>query len=160
MQVLSSILFTLSLWFQIDVGTVRANFEKSADSKEDTETLYQSLKSYSKSDPVLLAYKGAAYGLKARYVEDRKTKKDLFISGAKDIEAAVAAASENVEIRFIRLVIQENTPNVLKYKANIHEDKQMILANFAKQTKAVQETVRRYAVKRSKVFTASELSKL
>lgn len=157
---IATVFTILSLWFQTDLGTVRANFEKSADSKENTATLYNQLKNYSKSDPILLAYKGASYGLQARYVADKKQKKELFISGAKDIEAAVKASPNSVEIRLVRLVIQENTPKILKYKANINTDKQMILTNFESQSKVVKDAVKRYATTRSKVFTATELQKL
>ncbi|WP_164109485.1 MULTISPECIES: hypothetical protein [Sphingobacterium] len=152
-----SFLLTTSLWFEVDLSSVRSNFEKSDTSKEFTATLYNQLKNYSKTDPVLLAYKGASYTLQARYVSDRKMKKELFIDGAKDIESAVAAAPNNIEIRLVRLIIQENTPKILKYKGNINTDKQMILTNFDTQPKVVKEAVRRYASTRSKIFTATDL---
>lgn len=157
---ITTILFVLSFWFQTDISTVRANFEKAENSKETTASLYNQLKNYNKKDPVLLAYKGAAYGLQARYVTDKKAKKELFISGAKDIESAVAAMPNSVEIRLIRLIIQENTPKVLKYKENITADKQMILTNFESQPKVVKEAVRRYATTRSKLFTSADLRQI
>lgn len=157
MNLLATIFLSVTIFLQVDLSTVRSNFEKAESSKESTKTLYNSLKDYSKSDPVLLAYKGAAYGLQARYIADRKEKKNLFVAGAKDLEAAVKSAPNNVEIRLIRLIIQENTPKVLKYKENINEDKQMILTNFEVQTKVVKDAIRRYASSRSKVFTANDL---
>lgn len=157
MNLLSSFFISVALFLQVDLSTVRSSFEKADSSKEQTASLYNSLKDYSKSDPLMLAYKGAAYGLQARYVTDRKEKKNLFLAGAKDLEAAVRLAPNNVEIRLVRLIIQENTPKVLKYKGNINEDKQMILTNFDKQTKVVKEAIRRYASSRSKLFTANDL---
>ncbi|TDQ75844.1 hypothetical protein [Sphingobacterium yanglingense] len=159
-NILISFLLTASLWVQVDLSSVRSNFEKSDTSKEAAATLYNQLKNYNKTDPVLLAYKGAAYAMQARYVPDRKTKKELFMAGAKDIEGAVATAPNNVEIRLVRLIIQENTPKILKYKGNINTDKQMILTNFDSQTKAVKDAVKRYASTRSSVFTAAELRTL
>ncbi|ERJ58483.1 hypothetical protein [Sphingobacterium paucimobilis] len=159
-NILISFLLAISFWFQIDLSSVRSNFEKSDTSKEAAATLYNQLKNYNKTDPVLLAYKGAAYAMQARYASDRKDKKELFVAGAKDIESAVAAAPNNVEIRLVRLIIQENTPKILKYKGNINTDKQMILSNFGSQTKVVKDMVKRYADSRSAVFTAAELRTL
>lgn len=152
-----SVLTTVALWLQVNLSSIRSNFEKADNSKEYTEKLYNQLKDYNKTDPLLLAYKGAAYGLQARYVNDKKRKKELFVAGAKNIESAVAMAPDDVEIRLIRLIIQENTPKVLKYKANINADKQMILTKFGSQSKTVKDAVRRYATTRSKVFTTVDL---
>ncbi|MDR2284665.1 MAG: hypothetical protein LBE37_15730 [Sphingobacterium sp.] len=159
-NIFASVLGAVVFFLQIDLSSVRSNFEKADNSKEYTATLYNQLKNYNKTDPVLLAYKGASYALQARYVSDRKTKKELFVAGAKDIEGAVEAAPNNVEIRLVRLIIQENTPKILKYKGNINTDKQMILTNFDSQTKAVKDAVKRYASTRSSVFTATELRTL
>lgn len=159
-SVLTSVLLTISIFLQTDLRAVRSNFEKAESSKENTAILYKQLKDYSKNDPVLLAYKGAAYGLQARYMVDKKKKKELFIAGAKDIEAAVLASPDNIEIRLVRLIIQENTPKILKYKENITADKQMILTNFESQPKVVKDAIRRYATTRSKVFTAVDLQKI
>lgn len=153
----TAVLLIISLFFQVDLSSIRSNFEKADNSKEYTSTLYNQLRKYNKTDPVLLAYKGASYALQARYVSDRKAKKELFIDGAKDIESAVSAAPNNVEIRLVRLIIQENTPKILKYKGNINTDKQMILTNFDTQTKVVKEAVKRYATTRSKIFTTADL---
>lgn len=159
-KIFASVLWAISLLLQVDLSSVRSNFEKADSSKEYTATLYNQLKTYDKTDPVLLAYKGAAYALQARYVADRKTKKELFVDGAKEIEKAVSSAPNNVEIRLVRLIIQENTPKILKYKGNIDTDKQMILTNFESQSKAVKDAVKRYATTRSNVFTAADLRML
>lgn len=159
-KVFASVLWAISLWLQVDLSSVRSNFEKADGSKEYTAALYNQLKNYNNTDPVLLAYKGAAYVLQARYVSDRKTKKELFVDGAKDIEKAVSTAPNNVEIRLVRLIIQENTPKILKYKGNINTDKQMILTNFDSQSKAVKDAVKRYATTRSTVFTVADLRML
>ena len=148
------------LTLQTDLGTVRADFEKADKSKETTAALYNSLKDYKKSNPVLLAYKGASATLQARYIADQKAKKKLVIEGIKELEAAVKSSPDNTEIRLVRLIIQENSPKILKYKMNMGEDKQMILANFASQHREVKEMIKRYATKRSKFFTAAELNKL
>lgn len=160
MNVVLSIIMTLSVWLQTDLPSIRTNFEKAEQSKANTENLYNSLKDYNKSNHTIMAYKGASAALQARYVTDAKKKKALFIAGVKELEAAVKSAPENIEIRLIRLIIQENSPKILKYKMNLKEDKQMILAKFDLQNHPIREVIKRYASTRSKLFSETELSKL
>lgn len=160
MNTLVSIIMALSLWIQVDLPTIRINFEKAEQSKVNTENLYNLLKDYNKSNHTIIAYKGASAALQARYESVAKKKKALFISGVTELEAAVAAAPENVEIRLIRFIIQENSPKILKYKVNLMEDKQMILAKFDAQSRPVRDVIKRYATTRSKLFSEAELLKL
>lgn len=146
-----------ALW-TIDLGNIRQQFEQAKSSKEATEALYQALQGHQKG-PVILAYKGASITLKARYEENRETKKEMVSEGIQTLEKAVKSSPQNVEIRLVRLAIQEHSPKVLKYKMNIAEDKQMILSNFASENRAVKTLIKRY-VGQSKVFTAEERSKL
>src|SRR5690606_11444536 len=143
----------------IDIDTVRQQFEQAKSSKEATESLYKSLSTYTKDDPLLLAYKGASLTLKARFLADRGDKKKMVAEGIKTIETAVVASPKQVEIRLVRLAVQENSPKILKYKMNMAEDKQMILTNFAGQPKAVQSLIKRYA-QQSAVFTDAERKQL
>ncbi len=85
----------------------------------------------------------------------RKEKKELFVEGVKLIESAIKTEPNNLEIRLIRLSIQENTPKILNYKKNITEDKRFIVAQFAKQNQSLKEYVQSF-VSQSSVFTAEE----
>src|SRR5699024_11238863 len=51
-------------------------------------------------------------------------------AGKNHIEDAVKADKENIEIRLVRLIIQENTPKIAGYKENIKEDKEFIIKHF------------------------------
>ena len=50
-------------------------------------------------------------------------KLSIFKNGKKELEELILMYPENVDLRYIRLVIQENVPSILNYKANIIEDK-------------------------------------
>mgnify|MGYP004718861149 CR=1 FL=1 len=143
----------------VDLGTVRQQFGEAKDSKAATEKLYASLSTYSKDDPVLLAYKGASYTLKARYVAAKAEKRQMVSQGIQLIEQAVKAALKQLEIRLVRLAVQENSPKILKYKTNITEDKQALFSDIKAQPAAVQSLIKRYA-KQSTLFTADEQKKL
>jgi hypothetical protein len=61
------------------------------------------------------------------------------------LEFAVSQEPENIEIRCLRLGIQENSPKFLKYRSNIQEDKTFILNQYEKtNSKAVKEFVKSY----------------
>lgn len=108
-----------------------------------------------KETGIFQAYKGAAIALQSRYATDVKTKKKLFIEGVKGVELALKNNPNNAEIHLIRLSIQENTPKILKYKAQIGEDKKMLLDSFDQQTPALKAYIKKYA-NQSKVFSEQE----
>ncbi|WDF68483.1 hypothetical protein PQ465_19580 [Sphingobacterium oryzagri] len=159
MKGLLIVLLTTLTFAAPSLERVRGYFEEAKASREATENLYKSLQDYKGNDAVLLAYKGASSTLKARYMDARADKKALVSEGIQGVEKAVKLAPKQVEIRLVRLAVQENAPKVLKYKANIGEDKQLILANFDTQSTALKAIIKRYA-QQSAVFTTAEMKKL
>jgi hypothetical protein len=105
---------------------LRKAYREATKSEENANAFYQFVKNVSESDnPTLMAYKGAGKTLLARYAPlfDRKEKiKD----GINWVENAVKKSPENVEIRLIRLSIQENLPKLFKYNDDIQSDKKFI----------------------------------
>lgn len=132
MKLLNVFILAISITvLSIDVNTVRNAYKEAAQDSAKIEAFNKLLNNISKDDDVtLVAYKGAAIALLARNEKRIKDKKDLFIEGVSYIEYAIDKAPSNIEARFIRLGIQENTPKILKYKGDIEEDKQFILKQF------------------------------
>ncbi|WP_123867141.1 hypothetical protein [Flavobacterium oreochromis] len=138
---------------------MRNQYEYASKSKNNTEKFYELIQKVNGDSPVIIAYKGAAILLKSRFVTNKEERKEQFMLGVKTVEQAVAKDANSVEIRLIRLSIQEHTPKFLKYKSNIEEDKKIILLGFNKQNSGLKEYIQRY-VFQSKVFTDFEKSKL
>lgn len=158
MKSLVIILFTFLSFIQ-NPTDVREQYYAASKSKQNAEKFYNLLAKYNKENKTMIAYKGAALALKSKYAPDKKDKKELFIEGVTTIENCVKQEPSNAEIRLIRLSIQENTPKFLKYKANIDEDKKMILSLFDKQSKELKEYIKIY-INQSKVFTEVEKQKI
>ena len=115
-----------------DLKDIRSQYPKAVESNEITAKLDTELtKVNSTSKAVLIAYKGATLTLKAKFAEKRSDKKDFFKEGVSLIETATKAEPSNIEIRYIRMSVQENSPRFLGYYKNIEEDKQFILKNYA-----------------------------
>lgn len=133
MKLLFLMLFFIStIAAQPSLAELRAEYPKAVNSKEITLKLHENLSPVTKNDDkVLVAYKGAVLTLMAKFTKSKQEKKDFFKEGVGLIELAVKSDPENIEIRCIRLGVQENSPKFLGYHKNIEEDKQFILKNFS-----------------------------
>lgn len=143
-----------------DLKIIRAQYPDAVKSSEAASKLEAELsKIDNSSKPVLLAYKGAVLTLKAKFAKKKSDKKDFFKEGVALIESAVSADASNVEIRYIRLSVQENSPKFLGYHKNIEEDKAFILKNFATvSSRELREVIRDFVVK-SENFNTLEKNK-
>lgn len=141
----------------ISLAEVRDSFEQAALSATAAKSFAATLKNVNKGDePTLVAYKGAALTLVAKFSKQKEEKKLNFRSGVGLIESAVERDPNNIEIRFIRLTIQENTPPFLRYKRNVEEDKALLIKHFgALKSSGLKKNIRTY-VATSKVFSVAE----
>lgn len=115
----------------LDLDTVRDLYQAAANDKTKVDEFYELLSKVTKQSGVeLIAYKGASIAIKAKHEKTVKEKKSKFIEGVSYVEFAIEKSPNNIETRFIRLGIQENSPNLLKYKTNIDEDKLFILKQY------------------------------
>jgi len=133
MKILLSISLLGMLFFGtiFDLEKVRQDYVASSKDATQAEDFVNSLSTVGMKDKVeLIGYKGASLALKARYSQVKDEKKKCFQEGAKLIEQAVLNSPKNIELRFIRMSIQENTPKILGYRSDIPADKALILAHF------------------------------
>lgn len=158
MKFLQTLVLVISISLvSLDINTVRDAYREAANDATKIEAFGKLLSDVSKKDAIaLIAYKGASITLLAKNEKRIKDKKDLFVEGVSYIEYALEKSPNNIEIRFIRLGIQENTPKILKYKSNIEEDKQFVL----KQYKTIKSSNLRQHIKdyilQSKAFSDEE----
>ncbi len=104
-------------------------------------------------------YKGHEAALvmrKAGVVSGIGQKYTLFKDGSKAMEAAIKAQPNNPELRFLRLMIQEQAPSLLGYSSNIEEDSKMVIKNFKDLPTETQYAVAGYS-KKSKVLPAKDV---
>ena len=142
------------------LSQLRALYKDASSNVTIAHKLHEDLKEVDKHDnAVLYAYKGGVMTLMARHTKKKKDKKEFFKNGAEAIEFAVSKAPHKIEIRFIRLTVQESAPRFLKYHTNIEEDKQFIINNFEHTvSKELKVLIREY-VMQSDAFSASEKMK-
>jgi hypothetical protein len=121
------------------------------------EALSNSIAQISINDEAtLVAYKGALLTLKAKFTRSISDKKSYFKEGVALLEHAISTEPDNIEIRCIRMGVQENAPKILKYKGNIEKDKQFLLDHFTSvKNLEIKELIQGY-VRQSKHFSEAE----
>lgn len=102
------------------------------------------------------ALEGALLMRKAGIINGAGKKMKLFKEGRTKLEDAISRDGNNTEYRFLRLMIQENAPNIVKYSGDINEDKELIRKGHKKLPPAVQSAIVTYA-RNSKVLRPEDL---
>ena len=105
----------LVLSAQITHAEVRNSFPIAAQKEQACISLIERLQDIQKNDYILLAYRGAANVVMAKYCSAPNKKLKYFVEGKKELELCVEKMPNNVELRFLRFTIQQNTPSMLFY---------------------------------------------
>ena len=115
MKLICFLLYLLSIsTFTPDLDQIRKDFKLASNDRETALALREKLKTVTKEDNmILVAYKGAVSALTAKYTKDNTERKNLFKNGVALLEFAISQKTENIEIRCLRLGIQENSPKFL-----------------------------------------------
>lgn len=107
------------------------------------------------SDNEKQAFEGALLMRKSGIISGPARKLSTFKEGKEKLEAAIGKDNDNAEFRFLRLLIQENAPNIVKYKKNLDEDKAMIIKNYKTLAPVVQSAIVTYS-KTSKIISPKD----
>lgn len=112
----------------MDLENIRTNYVKAVSDKKLCLTMLNQLSTNTQSS-LHLVYLGAFQTIWAKHVTNPFSKIRTFNRGKKNIDEAVSAEPNNIEIRIVRLSVQINSPSFLGYRNNIDEDKKFIQAN-------------------------------
>lgn len=93
------------------------------------------------------AYEGTLLMKKAQVVSKPKDKLSFFKAGRFKLETSISADKDNTEYRFLRLIIQEHAPKIVKYRKNLAEDSQLIRSNFKNLSPEIQQIITDYSKK-------------
>lgn len=97
------------------------------------------------------AYEGALLMKKAGLMTKPADKLKFFKSGRIKLESSLIKDSSNGEYHFLRLIIQEHAPGVVKYHAELKKDSQYIHNVFKSLSPIVQQAIIDYS-KNSKIL--------
>jgi hypothetical protein len=91
------------------------------------------------------AFEGALFMRKAGLLQQPAEKLKLFRRGKEELENEIRSDPGNTEFRFLRLIIQENSPPVLQYKSSLKEDAEQIENGFSTLEAALKKEIRAYS---------------
>lgn len=140
-----------------ELEELRVDYPKANLDETITNALHEKLSSFPKEkNKTVVAYRGAVATLKAKFARGFKNKKTFFKQGTELLDFAVSSEPKNIEIRCLRLGVQENSPGIVGYKDNIEEDKKFILDHYKLNTDTeVKNFVKGYILL-SDLFTDAE----
>ena len=107
---------------------VRFAFQKAAIDEKSCRDLIKLLDEYNeKNSPLLAGYKASATMLMAKYSFSPITKLSNFFKGKNLLERSIAADTQNIELRYLRYIIQRKSPFFLQYKSSLKEDESILM---------------------------------
>jgi hypothetical protein len=157
MKLILSLVAVFSIFFQSDLEALRNSYAKANQSNANTEAFIDLAQKQSGSDAVTNGYKAAAKIMEAKIAKENR--KALVKSGATNLEAIIKSNPNNVELRLIRMSVQENIPKIVGYRGSLKDDKAFILNNYSKQNAALKSYIKRFATQ-SKTMTDTERATL
>ena len=83
----------------------------------------------------------------SQFMPTVKGKWDKFSLGKNTLEKEIKANPSNAEYRFLRLLIQENAPKVVRYGGNVNLDAQFIAKNLSSINTVTKKIIQDYAKK-------------
>lgn len=141
-----------------ELKTLRLEYQTATLDMHTAEALLKSLTTISKKDePTYVAYKGALLTVQAKFTGPLKDKKSYFKEGVRLLEHAISEQPENIELRCLRMGVQENSPKILKYKDKLEEDKKFLIDHYSTsvKNKEIKDLIEGY-VRQSAQFTNAE----
>ena len=151
-----AIIMVLSIVIQAQQGLDRTAFYKAL-SSEELLLIDAQMNSF-KNNKSLKGYEAALLMRKAGLVSGINQKYSLFKSGAKQLDESIKLKPADTELRFLRLMIQEQAPRILNYRSNLEEDVKIVTNGFKDLPKETQHAIVGYC-KNSSELNVKDLKK-
>ncbi len=97
------------------------------------------------------AYEGTLLMKRSEGLDKAKDRLSMFKTGSSKLESSILKDSDNTEYRFLRLIIQEHAPRVVRYRKELEEDRKLIKRNFNSLSSFLQQIIIDYC-KNSKIL--------
>lgn len=116
-----------------------------AESADSVDALLKVYEEMEVSSAEVILFKGALYIKKSGFLKNLNEKLELFKKGRLIVEQKIEEQPDNVEFRFVRLIIQEKVPGILRYHKNKEEDAEMVVEGVSRLDKDVQDAIFDYS---------------
>ncbi len=116
---------------QIALSDARKLYFDVASKKKSVSELSEATQNH--TDQILLGYYAASLCLSADEATGAIAKLNLFNRGKSLLEKQLQLNPDSIDLRFLRLTIQESAPSFLGYHHNISEDRFFIISKLSKE---------------------------
>ena len=114
------------------ISQLRPDYGKLEDDDDLTEEWWEKLDAHELSATALYrGYKGAIMTILASHSFSPYRKMKRFAVGSYELDKAIMAAPELLELRYLRYTVQCNAPGFLDYDRNLAEDEQMLIEGLS-----------------------------
>ena len=131
---LTLVFFFATMIYGQDLSDFRLLLQKGENSEKATKTIIiSSQDAFNKTKkPIYEAFFAVGNFFMAKHAVNPLSKYSYFNKGKKALDNAVSKDPNNLEIRFMRYISQEQTPAFLGYNKDLKNDKTFILAEYKK----------------------------
>ena len=131
---LTLVFFFTTMIYGQDLSDFRLLLQKRENYEKATKTLITSSQdAFNKTKkPIFEAFFAVGNFFMAKHAVNPLSKYSYFNKGKKALDNAVSKDPNNLEIRFMRYISQEQTPAFLGYNKDLKSDKTFILAEYKK----------------------------
>ncbi|KPE51321.1 hypothetical protein [Chryseobacterium indologenes] len=157
MKLILSLVTAFIFFFQTDLEALRNSYAKANSSNANTEAFINMAEKQSGSDAVTSGYKAAAQIMEAKIT--KKNRKALVKNGATSLESIIKNNPNNIELRLIRLSVQENIPKIVGYRGSMKDDKAFLIDHYSKQNATLKNYIKKFAMQ-SRSFSDTEKASL
>jgi hypothetical protein len=120
--------------FSKEIGRMELrNSFHACSTSEKTESFYKVLSNANNSNSIIQGYRGAVIAMRAKYGSNPMKKYTNCKDGLRLISDAIEKSPDDLELRYLRLLIESNIPAFLGMNYNVKEDKKIILNRINKE---------------------------
>ena len=125
-----------------DLNKIRKSYLNASLNEDSCKNFMLNLKKVKiEESPLLEAYKISAELINIKYLKNPFKKFYLFNHYSKKLNLIINENPSQIEIRFLRYLIQLNSPDFLFYNKNIEEDYNFINKNISIENKDIQNFI-------------------
>lgn len=118
---------------ELSLDQVRTGFSKAVQEEYSCNALHNCLANNpDTTDAVWMAYHGTVTVTMAKFTPNPFRKYQYFTEGKQLIEKSIKKDPENIELRFLRFTVQDQSPSFLGYNTDLSNNKKYILDNLEK----------------------------
>jgi hypothetical protein len=130
LQFLFLFVFMSSNMFATPIEELRKLFDSAINNEQSAELLLQQSASNGIERNTLLGYKAATQMIMAKFYFNPWKKLHTFNNGKAQLETAIQNEPNNIELIFLRYMIQKNSPSFLHYNLKLATDKKNLLLSI------------------------------